>query len=267
MKNNITSQTERVFNQTKSLWNSIVNNSEEADNFNENFISQFPLLDIVDAVNSVVAIFNYTKFHPEFITKNVREIVGLNQEDLLIQGSPLLYNSLHPTHNQIFLILAKQLQLIFINKDYNENSNLLATTCGVKFVHPEKGGIRILMQMYYIDNDAQNLPIRSIVTMRDVTHLMKSDAYFIRNIYGDKHQYVQVLHSDPSISTAQNDILSLREKEVLHLISKDKDNDEIAETLGISRNTVRNHRQNMLDRLGARDTTALLELARICHII
>lgn len=114
MINNINAQVERVFNQTKSLWHTILNNSADSDNLNETFISQFPLLDIVDTVNSVVAIFNYIKFHPEFITKNVREIVGLNQEDLLIKGSPLLYNSLHPTHNQFFLILAKQLQLIFI---------------------------------------------------------------------------------------------------------------------------------------------------------
>jgi DNA-binding CsgD family transcriptional regulator len=123
------------------------------------------------------------------------------------------------------------------------------------------------MQMYYIDNNAQNLPIRSIVTMRDVTHLMKGDAYFIRNIYGDKHQYVQFFRSEQNNCGSQNDILSLREKEVLNLILKNKDTDEIAEILKISRNTVRNHRQNMLDGFGAKDMTALLELARICHIL
>ena len=63
------------------------------------------------------------------------------------------------------------------------------------------------------------------------------------------------------------DIISIREKEVLLLIERGLETDEIANTLSISRNTVNNHRQNMLNRLGARDTTALMELARICHLI
>ena len=42
--------------------------------------------------------------------------------------------------------------------------------------------------------------------------------------------------------------------------------DEIAKTLYLSRNTVNNHRQNMLNKTGAKDTTALLELAHICEL-
>jgi DNA-binding CsgD family transcriptional regulator len=37
--------------------------------------------------------------------------------------------------------------------------------------------------------------------------------------------------------------------------------------LFISPNTVNNHRQNMLNRLGVRDTTALVQLCKTCGII
>ena len=58
-----------------------------------------------------------------------------------------------------------------------------------------------------------------------------------------------------------------REKEILQLIAQRKETEAIAEILTISRNTVNNHRQNMLDKICAKDTTALIELARICQLI
>lgn len=52
-----------------------------------------------------------------------------------------------------------------------------------------------------------------------------------------------------------------REKEILQLIAQRKETEAIAEILTISRNTVNNHRQNMLDKICAKDTTALIEFA------
>jgi DNA-binding CsgD family transcriptional regulator len=51
------------------------------------------------------------------------------------------------------------------------------------------------------------------------------------------------------------------------LIADDLDTREIAEKLFISPNTVGNHRSNMIDRLGARDTTALVQLAKMTEMI
>ncbi|MBK9490181.1 MAG: response regulator transcription factor [Haliscomenobacter sp.] len=61
--------------------------------------------------------------------------------------------------------------------------------------------------------------------------------------------------------------MSTREKEVLLLIAEDLDTKEIAQRLFISVNTVGNHRSNMIDRLGARDTTALVQLAKMTGMI
>jgi DNA-binding CsgD family transcriptional regulator len=267
MFHNTNPQTEKIFNLTKALWNSILNDSNQTDDFNIEFINKFPLLDIVDTTNTTIAIYNYRKFHPEYTTENVKDIIGITKEELLSGGSKLLYSLLQTGHTDFPLNLARQLKCIFEDKNYTKNSNLLATISGLKLKHPKKGIIRIVIQQYFIENDAQNLPIRIIGTMRDVTHLIKDDFYFIRSIYGDKHQYVRVYHSQEDSHVSKNDIISVREKEVLPLLAQGKEADEIAKILGISSNTVRNHRQNMLDRLGAKDTTALLELAHICHII
>lgn len=260
---------DRVIVQAKALWHSILNKNDMSINFDDNFVTQFPLLEVVDTTHSTIAIYNYHKFHPEFITKNVKDILGISQDDLLLHGSKLLYKHLHPNHIHFPLSLAK---LLKPHLERNENGDihkrqLLATLCGLRFNHPEKGEIRILMQQSFIDHEHPKPPFRVVATMRDITHLMKADSYFIRILHGDKRQFLHAFHSGNEAHIPSNDILSSREIEVLRLISKDKNTDEMAEYLGISRNTVRNHRQNMLDRLGAKDTTALLELARICHFL
>ncbi|MCY7408640.1 MAG: helix-turn-helix transcriptional regulator [Chitinophagales bacterium] len=62
-------------------------------------------------------------------------------------------------------------------------------------------------------------------------------------------------------------MLTDREKEVLKLIAEDWETKEIAKHLFISINTVGNHRSNMIERLGVRDSTALVQLAKMSSMI
>ena len=55
--------------------------------------------------------------------------------------------------------------------------------------------------------------------------------------------------------------LSARELEILQLIANGQKNREIAETLCISENTVRNHVNNLLEKLDSRDRTAAVTIA------
>jgi DNA-binding CsgD family transcriptional regulator len=104
--------------------------------------------------------------------------------------------------------------------------------------------------------------------VQNIHHLIKKDFpyYWIRFAYGEKSQYVQTFHSNEKQSS-KNDLLSVREKEILKLIAEDIDSKEIARKLFISTATVGNHRSNMIEKIGARDTTALLQLAKMAGII
>ena len=55
--------------------------------------------------------------------------------------------------------------------------------------------------------------------------------------------------------------LSRREKEVLNLIAKEHINQEIADLLFISTKTVESHRNNLIQKLGVRNTAGLIRLA------
>lgn len=88
----------------------------------------------------------------------------------------------------------------------------------------------------------------------------------MRLSYGEHGEYVRTFHSEGKVHSSK-DLLSAREKEILKLVANDYDTREIAERLFISTVTVGNHRSNMIARLGARDTTALVQLAKMANII
>ena len=65
----------------------------------------------------------------------------------------------------------------------------------------------------------------------------------------------------------ETDILTSRELEILKLIAEGASSKEIAASLFLSVNTVDNHRRNMLKKTGAVDTSALIHVCKLCHMI
>ena len=63
------------------------------------------------------------------------------------------------------------------------------------------------------------------------------------------------------------DVLSVRELEVLRLIDQGKLSKEIADILSISINTVNRHRQNILEKLNADHAIEACKVARVMGII
>lgn len=73
-------------------------------------------------------------------------------------------------------------------------------------------------------------------------------------------EYVS-LHSDKTDSCDPFDSLSLRQKEVLKLVIEGKTNREIAESLCVSRATIKTHRNSLMKKLDVHDVTGLTRLA------
>lgn len=62
----------------------------------------------------------------------------------------------------------------------------------------------------------------------------------------------------------QSHFLTAREKEIFNLLSKNYDTFDIADMLGISEKTVRNHISNVIQKLGVKGRSqAIVELVRL----
>lgn len=151
---------------------------------------------------------------------------------------------------------------------FKERVNMKIHHACFRFTRTDGKPICIFSQGMPIQVDEQRNFNYTLNFVQNIHHLIKKDFpyYWIRFVYGQQQQFVQTFHSaDKNFS--HSDLLSPREKEVLKLIAEDADTKEIAAQLFISTNTVGNHRSNMIEKLGARDTTALVQLAKMTGMI
>ena len=151
---------------------------------------------------------------------------------------------------------------------FEERVNMKIHHCCMRFTLANGKPICIFSQGMPIQVDEQRHFNYTLNYVQNIQHLIKKDFNYcyVRFAYGRKNQFVQTYHTNGKIA-ANRDFLSAREKEILRLIAEDFDTNQIAAQLFISNSTVGNHRSNMIERLGARDTTALVQLAKMMGII
>lgn len=109
----------------------------------------------------------------------------------------------------------------------------------------------------YVLKDAQNLDLPSAIKA-----LADGNAYYSEAISKKLSNYLVRMQDSAFESNVQSPpAITQREQEVLALIGQEHINDEIADLLFISTNTVLTHRKNLLKKLNARNTAGLIKNA------
>lgn len=121
-------------------------------------------------------------------------------------------------------------------------------------MHSEKERISTMMELgakgYLLKNTGKAELIEAIHTV------MRGETFFGKSV---TQSLLQDAHN-PAASKAYFPKITRREKEVLKLIVEGYTNPEIAEKLNISFKTVDSHRTNLLEKLNARNTAALVRI-------
>ena len=157
---------------------------------------------------------------------------------------------------------------VFAKIPFEERVNMKIHHSSIRFVRTDGKQIRLFSQGIPVQVDEHRNFRYTLNYIQNIQHLIKKDftSYWIRLSYGQQNEFIYTFHSGTKESS-KRDLLSPREKEILLLIVEDLGTKEIAEKLFISVNTVGNHRSNMMEKLGARDTTALIQLAKMAGMI
>jgi DNA-binding CsgD family transcriptional regulator len=149
---------------------------------------------------------------------------------------------------------------------YGDSFDAKQVMCGVKVNHKDGHIIRLLFRHYPLETTAEGVATISAITLDDVSHLMKSDFYWARIECGRTTKRIHHMISIDKEDHPQ-DILTDREKSIVQLLAEGKESKEIGSTLFISSHTVDNHRRNMINKIGVRDTTGLIQICKMCGII
>lgn len=184
-------------------------------------------------------------------------------------GSPFkakdFYKMILPTQLDLFPTLVEWIYGMLLPP--KEVQNIRGCMCGLKLQSIGKPDKVMMMQFYPYQMESNSLPNFAVFSLLDVTHLVRGDVFWFRTVVYRKCCTEIHTFTFPSICFAVGELLSKREQEILTYLAKGNTSKEIAEKLYISTFTVNNHRKNMIARLGARDTTALIQLCQMSGIL
>ncbi len=225
------------------------------------------LLQGIKGTDAHLTIFNHKTFAPELEVGHA-EFWGLLPEGNMGERMVNILDLLDKEYTQFPYESVEWFTKVLGQVPFDERVNMKIHHSGMRFTRLDGKPISIFSQGMPIQVDENRNFIYTLNYVQNIYHLVKKNFpyYWIRFAYGQQQQFVQSFHSNDK-NYAKNDLLSTREKEILVLIAEDLDTKEIAQRLFISVNTVGNHRSNMIDRLGARDTTALVQLAKMTGMI
>lgn len=216
--------------------------------------------------NSVKAIIDQEDFVVHYVSDNLKDIFGYSKETWMKYNMLLFFKSLTVRHLTFPIKATMWNYKNTAHLPIEDKQNQKLIFCGIKAKDSNRRVRTLLIRYLPLSFNEIGVVKTAIVSLEDVSHLIKSDFYWVRTVCGKQNDIITHYFSDDKKYTG-DDIISDREKDVLRLIAKGMESKEIGNELFISPNTVDNHRKNMIARTGARDTTALLQLCISCGII
>ncbi len=225
------------------------------------------LLNGIRGTDAVIGIFDHLNYTP-VLEVGEKEFWGnlpeVPQAERMIQIMSLLEKDYLP----FFTDSVKWFTGVLEKIPFAQTINLQIFHCGIRYNLLDGKPVCLFSKgspIHYNEDRKFNYTFNYV---QNINHLLKKNFrhYWIRISHGENNEYVHTFHSQEKLYS-EKDLLSVREKEILRLIADDLDTKEIAEKLFISVNTVGNHRSKMIDKLGVRDTTALVQIAKMTGMI
>jgi DNA-binding CsgD family transcriptional regulator len=200
------------------------------------------------------------------VSGSVSDYTGYEIEEFGDSIPSTFMKLLNPKHVSFLSVFINWIMNMLKPLDATYKTKQHISTWGLKLAHKNGREMRWYMNVIPLEFNPNKNPTLILLTIQNITHLIKGEDYWIRGVFGDIEKKVFVYHSSED-RTFEQEIVSDREKEVLDYISQGFDTKKIAGLMNISPNTVDNHRRNMLARTGTRDTTALIQLCRMMGVM
>jgi len=230
------------------------------------FIEKIKVLESLLVGNTIYWLFDHSIFYQIYISKNV-EHIGYNSEQLTKGGLLLFFKIINK--KQLFTVtrIAKWGRKFLKAIGYENVIKGISYTCGLS-IYDKWGNLRVYMlKQIPLSTDENGEISLSLFEVTEITPIYKSNIVWYRGTCTTKDREITRAYFSNNPSKEYNDILSTREKEILQLAAKQKNNQEICEILDISKNTVERHRKNMISKVGVTDMTALIHIGQMMKII
>lgn len=218
-------------------------------------------------LNAVYGIIDMTDLSFKYIA-NTEDALGIPVDLFLQKGFIEFLGSMIPEKENISAIpLLFKYVIDSINEAPPEiRKSFVAYGYGIKHHRLSGKPFHTLVQIFGLEFNEKGYPTLCFIIDQDIDHLIKPTNQYWGRMSFNHGQFVTTFSAKEKTLKKQ-DIFSIRELEVLKLLMKGYESKQIGEKLFISSNTVDNHRKNMIRKLDARDTTALVQLTKQLGIL
>jgi len=216
--------------------------------------------------NEIIMFIDNKKLEPLYVTKNIETILGYQQKQFLDWGKDALVNIGTFEEGEFWKNLTIWFKDIMDIELLPKKSPILLRAYYGGFSYNQIDGrkIKFLFRSEFPIGENNTMPDYHFARLQDIGHLLKEGGYWL---YYEKSNCSQKITKFYSKKGTYANPISSREKEILVLISKGMSSKEIAKKLFISPETVSQHRKNMIKRLMTKDTSALIQICKLCNII
>jgi len=222
-----------------------------------------PLLERLDAVEgSSVVLYDLYQRRYVFLTPSFKFLLGYRREEALDQGPEFFYRRMHPEDLPVVLdTVTRTLRFLYglpsgERKDYKLGFDF-------RIRRPDDRLIRLLQQVVVLELDARG-NIWLVLAVNDLVPGASLEApagRCLRNLRSGKEYLFAPEEDSAAAGRLPNPGLTKREIEVLGLVAVGMASRQIADRLYISAATVNNHRQRILEKMRARNSSEAVRYA------
>jgi len=213
--------------------------------------------------NVIFALYDHRKASIFYVSDNVEKISGYKVSTIINWKGLFLFKTLHYTHYSFAFSTIRRMPPFYLKQLPEERKNIQLSVCGIKGVYANGEIRRIFLKNKTLLLDDNGIVDVSVFFMEDITHLIKGDHFWYR-VSCPTDELIYIHQKGKKIFPR---LLSEREKQILLLIEQKKTTNQIADLMHLSTLTIGTHRKNMLNKTGAKDTTALIHICKMANII
>lgn len=218
---------------------------------------------VINSINGFIVICNYTTGLYEYISDNIKsylgyDVAGQSHEQLTM----LILSCIEEGHRGFLMNTFMPVVVNYLNEHLGKVAGTdFRYACCIKMKHANGKYIWYLIDTVVIEADERGAPLRTLITCTDIS-LMKKDDIVYYNVQQKNSQGVYdivIEGSDNSAAVPEN--LTTRELQIISLIGSGYTNQDIADKIFVSVNTVKTHRKNILKKTNCQGTAELTNFA------
>lgn len=246
------------FSDFLNLWQN--NNENTIQDFSK-YIESNPLLDSVLGLGPCfLYMLNYKTMKYLYLSSNTKSILGYDTKEVQEAGPSFFFNITHPDDLSELMGTTFKKILEYYNSTDREDRKNIRCTYDYRVKRADGKYIRLLQQTCVVEIDEDGYPLADIGIVSDITPYKKDPTISLfLNKYDHQAGFITV--NPEKDKQVKKDRISGRELEILKLLMQGYSSKKIADELSISVNTVRNHRQNLLEKTQTKNIAELVSFA------